>query len=201
MRLIVLFLPLFVAGCAVNAANEGDEPKAVVGSFEQIDGTQSLRAHLQPVPERGVRGSLEEYSSSGPSWSPGATNVLFYDLEAREGAWLFPEGERQIVGEEVLRDSARVRAFLYVIAEEDTNGDDVFDGADSLTIAVSDPEGRRLVRLVEGVTRHRQTIRVDDDTALVLFDAGGDVGALEVDLDSLEAGPQVAMPAPPRAES
>ena len=73
------------------------------------------------------------------------------------------------------------------------------DGRDARTIAVSDPEGRRLVRLAEGVTDYRQRLRLDDDSVLLLFNAADRVEGVEVNLDDLSVEARVTMPPPPRA--
>ena len=185
---------LALAGCAADAASESD-PESVVGAFEQVDGSDVLRAELR------TEGSGDYTASVRGGRATVSTNVLFYDVSSREGRWLFPDSERTILQTTELRDSTRVRAFLYVVTDEDSDGDGYLGNGDVQTIAVSDPEGRRLVRLAEGATRVRQSVRLDDDTVLVLFDAGGAVRAVEVNLDALEIEARVTMPEPPGPEA
>ena len=190
MRLLLFASVLLVSGCAVDAASEADDD-TVVGPFEQVDGADVLRAELR------AEGTGDYAVSVRGGQYARTTNVLFYDVPTRDGRWLFPDSERTVLQTIELRDSSRVRAFLYVVAEEDSDGDDQFGAEDVQTIAVSDPAGRRLVRLAEGVTRFRQSVRLDDDTVLLLFDEGGAVRGVEVGLDALEVEAQVTMPSPP----
>ena len=192
MRALLLLAPLLAAGCAADAADEGDGGWEV-GAFERVEGTRHLRAPLRPTGGR-VRG---DYSSGRGGYGP-AANVLFYDLDGRRGRWLFPAGARAVVSDQAVRDSGRVRAFVYAVAEEDTDGDGRIDGDDAWTLAASDAEGRRLVRLAEGVAEARPPVRLDDDTVLVLFDAAGGVGGVELNLDDLSVEARVSMPRPPR---
>lgn len=192
MRLPPLALAaLLASGCAADAADEVGEA-STVGPFEPVRGTSTLRAEL-------VTGrSGDGYASSSRGGYGGVTNVLFYDVEAREGRWLFPDSERTVLESRALGDSARVRAFLYVVAEEDSDGDGAYGAGDVQAIAVSDAAGTRLVRLAEGVTRFRQSLVLDDDTVLVLYDEGGAVRALEVGLEGLDVEARASMPPAPR---
>ena len=181
---------LAVSGCAEEA-----ESDLTIGPFERVQGHRHLRAHLRQDGEYGV-----SISGRGSRAARDA-NVIFYDIDGREGRWLFPDSDRVILSERDIGDSMRVRMVVYELVEEDTNGDGRFDRADARTIAVSDPEGRRLVRLAEGATRYRETIRLDDDSVLVLFDSAGTVQTVEVGIDDLRVEAEVTMPPPPRASS
>jgi hypothetical protein len=193
MRIVLCLSALLVlAGCAADAAEEA-ETALRVGPFERVEGARHLRAHLS----RQGGGYGASVRGSGQPDQP--VNVLFYDIDGREGRWLFEDSERAILSERDIGDSARVRMVVYEVAEEDTNGDDRFDHGDARTIAVSDPQGRRLVRLAEGVTQYRETIRLDDDTVLVLFDSAGTVRTIEVGLDDLGVEAEVTLPRPPGA--
>ena len=192
MRASLLLALVLLAGCAADAAGEA-ESDLTLGAFERVTGRRHLRARLAP--------SSAEYGSSvrGGRGPGRAVNVLFYDLDGREGRWLFEDADRSILSERDVGDSTRVRMVVYELAEEDTNGDGRLDHEDARTIAVSDPEGRRLVRLAEGARQYRETIRLDDDTALVLFDAAGTVRAIEVGLDDLRVEADVTTPPAPGA--
>lgn len=172
----------------------GYEVAAAVGGFAEVDGTPFLRADLGT----GRDGS---YSVSGRGEYRETTNVLFYDTEAREGRWLFPDAGHIVLQSVELRDSTRVRAFLYVLLETDTNDDGGLGPGDVQTIAVSDPGGRRLIRLTESARRFRQSVRLGDGAELVLFDDDEGVQAVEVGLDALDVRARLTMPAPPAAES
>lgn len=192
MRFILLAVALtLLAGCAADAAEES-ESEYTVGAFERVEGANHLRADLG----RPGRYDSGITSRSGGEWSP-SVNVLFYDLGAREGRWLFSTSEQVILQEEAVRDSARVRAFVFVIVEEDTNADGRLDGEDARSIVVSDPTGQRRTRVAEGVRSYRQAVRLDDDRVLLLFDAGGSVRGVEVGVDDVAVQTRITMPAPP----
>ena len=183
-----------ITGGAEPAAGSAAAASQAIGPFAEVGGTPFLRADLGTTPDGGYGASVRgEYAET--------TNVLFYDTEAREGHWLFPEADQVVLESTGLRDSTRVRAFLYVLLEADTNDDGRLGAGDAQTIAVSDPGGRRLVRLTERATRSRQSVRLGDGAELVLFDDGDGVQAVEVDLDALEVRARETMPAPPAAAS
>lgn len=207
MRLLLVPLVL-LAGCAADpggrsdaaraapgesgaAVASGSEVAAAVGGFSEVDGTPFLRADLGTDRDGGYGASIRggEYTET--------TNVLFYDTEAREGRWLFPEAGQVVREVSEFRDSTRVRAFFYVVLEEDSDGDGRLGPGDVQTIALSDPGGRRLVRLTESARRFRQSVRLGDGAELFLFDDDEGVQAVEVDLDALDVRARVTMPAPP----
>jgi hypothetical protein len=209
MRCLALSL-LVVIGCATDSGGRPDvagvggvgseaatasgvDVAAAIGGFSEVDGTPFLRANLGT--DRGGG-----YSVSGRGEYVETTNVLFYDTRSREGRWLFPEADQVVLQSAELRDSTRVRAFLYVLLEADTNGDGDLDADDGRTVALSDPGGRRLVRLTERARRFRQSVRLGDGAELVLFDDADGVQAVEVGLDALDVRARTTMPAPPAGD-
>ncbi|MEM0961048.1 MAG: hypothetical protein AAGK21_00745 [Bacteroidota bacterium] len=192
MRVLLLGLPLLIAGCAADAANDTRDLR--LGPFQQVDGTRHLRATL------GGSGQSNSRTSISDGYSPGyGVNVLFYDLDGREGRWLFDGAPRAILSDDPVRDSLAVQAFLFEVVEEDTNSDDELTPADARTLFIADPEGRRVVPLAEGVEGLRQQVRLDEGRVLVLFDANDAVEGVEVELETLKAEPRIAMPPAPSA--
>lgn len=181
------------AGGSEAATANGVDVAAAIGGFSEVDGTPFLRADLGT-------GRGGGYSVSGRGEYAETTNVLFYDTRSREGRWLFPEADQVVLQSAELRDSTRVRAFLYVLLEADTNGDGDLDADDDRTVALSDPGGRRLVRLTERARRFRQSVRLGDGAELVLFDDADGVQAVEVGLDALDVRARTTMPAPPAGD-
>lgn len=206
---IAVLLAFFFAGCGADDGRSGipgvttggSDPEAAgpsemaytIGRFVEVDGTPFLRS--------GLGSERDGYSSSGRGEYGATTNVLFYDTEAREGRWLFPQAEQVVLESNELRDSSRVEAFLYVLLESDTNDDGRLGADDAQTLALSDPGGRRLVRLSERATRFRQSVRLADGAVLVLFDDADGVQAVEVGVDDLDIRARVTMPPPPQATS
>ena len=182
------------AGGSEGATASPIEIAAAVGGFSEVDGTPFLRADFGTDRDGSYGASIRggEYTET--------TNVLFYDTEAREGRWLFPEADQVVREVSEFRDSTRVRAFFYVVLEEDSDGDGEFGPGDLQTIALSDPGGRRLVRLTEGARRFRQSVRLSDGAELFLFDDDEGVQGVEVDLDALDIRARTTMPAPPMEE-
>lgn len=165
----------------------------MVEPFEEVEGNRHLRGTL-------VRIYGDDYSSRrGSEGSP--VNVLFYDLDEREGRWLFSGSAQIVLRDEAVGDSAHVRAFVYELVESDTDGDGRLGAEDARTIAVSDPTGRRLVRVIDGADRLRQLRRLDEDTVLLLYEGGGQIGAVEVNLADLRVEAKIALPPIPEAGS
>ena len=200
MRLTLLLLVLMV-GCAADspAGDAADSPASsppdglIIGTFEEVAGAGHLRAELRPSPQRG-------YSSRGETYGGPVRNVLFYDIAEREGRWLFSDSRRAILSQQTVGDSGRVRAFVYVVAEADTDGDDRIDGEDRRSLAVSDPGGRRIVRVAEGVERLRRIERIDDNTVLLLYDGDSGLGGVEVGIDALRVEARAGIPPVPPAD-
>lgn len=93
------------------------------------------------------------YSKSSNS----ARNYLFIDTENSNKQWLFDTNEFLVadidfLSEKEYKDDDRVvRAILYTVIEEDTNGDKRLTGKDEMTIALSMPSGHEYKRVLTGI--------------------------------------------------
>ena len=212
MRALALpALGLLIAGCAADAAPEEDGPALEVEAFQEVEGSRHLRARLRLEPERGrIRDAIGSGSDYG-DYPGSAVNVLFYDLDGRQGRWLFEDNRQRVRRDLAVRDSGRVadpqssdprepgpvRAFLYEMIETDSDGDGELGDDDLRTVALSDPSGRRLSRVATGVDFFRSVRRIDDDTVVVFVQAGGRLAGVEVNVNSLEVEREVRIPPVP----
>ena len=189
---LALLVALLVAGCSAEAA--GPEPSDLqIGPFSEVAGTPFLRAELAPARASG----RESYSSGGGH----PVDVLTYDSGAREGRWLFGGTGQIVLREHAVADSGRVRAFVYVLVAEDTDGDGRLDGDDAQSVVVSDPGGRRTLAVAPQVDRVREPIRLADGALLLLYDVAGSVRGMEIDPSALRVSARVSMPPPPGTPS
>ena len=162
-----------------------DNKAATLGAFEAVPGTDVLRARLN-VGDRPAFGSGSRYADST------VRNYLFVDPESRNAHWLRPSMEGVFLHSINLPESGfnekppDVRLFVYTLVERDTNGDRQLTEADSKTIAVSDPAGKRFRIVVTGADELRDSRLLRSDRLLVLYSAGAKLMAAE--LNPFDAG-------------
>ena len=161
---------------------QADTAKASLGDFHAVEGTTVLRASLNLRPD-----SAAGYSSKGTSPKK---NYLYFDTLSHASYWLMPGNRGVILGTTELSspsteqpERATLQAIVYELVDADTNGDGKLTGDDLVTIGVSDPVGRRFVRLLSKV-EHFNSAHLGKGTLVVLYASSGKLRAAEVDLNS-----------------
>lgn len=174
-------------------------------------GTRYLIASLYA--ERGPSGHFSrfDFSSGSNDYGGVALNHLFYDLDSRSTRWLFPGLGQRILdtlplttASDVTTDGARatpreggdsrVRAFLYRVVTQDTNGDGALKGDDRSDLAASDPGGSGYTVLVASTGRFFGAFWVDEVHVLLIFEKDGAVQGVEFDVDKQKVTRQVRFP-------
>jgi hypothetical protein len=164
------------------AQDQVDSSKTSLGQFEKVAGTSVMRASL----------TLEQGYSLG-SGSKGATstqNYLFFDTASGKSWWLLPGHRGLILSEQEIPHrqyddrKTPVVAFLYEIVASDSSGDKRLTDSDLKSLAISDPTGTRLTRLIEGVQDVNGTDFAADGTLTVLYTAAQTLRAARIDLGS-----------------
>lgn len=171
-----------------NSANK-DQVKAKneVGTFTKVAGTVFVKAPLYLIQE------YEYFSATKESNS--IQNYVFFDAVKKTSTWLRPENKGLILSTTAfpeLIDSnfeaskVPTTAYIYLLAEQDTNNDQRIDRDDQKKIAISDPSGARFKVLIEQVDRFNgvTTIKDQADRISVLYISNQKLKASEVDLRS-----------------
>lgn len=205
---------LLLGGCGVDASSgsrtvDSEEPETQVSDFRSVSGTRHLIASLH-----GERGR-SSYSSDS-YFGGAALNHLFYDLDGRNARWLLPDLDQRILETRPLTSApdsttgdasvsprngggGEVRAFLYRVVSEDTNGDGDLDSDDRSALASSDPSGAGYTVLVESAERFLGAFWVDGAHALVIYETNGVVRGVEFDVEKREVTRHVDFPVAPVA--
>jgi hypothetical protein len=131
------------------ASNEIEGSTTSLGGFDPIEGTPVLRAELFIE---------QEYEFSAGSKDTRSTqNYLYYNPTENTTNWLLPGYKGIILATHELPadDYREVRTppkvVLYELVDRDTNGDGKLTQNDRRDIAVSDPAGTRLTRVLKDV--------------------------------------------------
>jgi hypothetical protein len=159
-----------------NVVNVGEKDKIseefTLGSVQTIEGTPYVQIPL-------YRG--QSYASAGSLYSKtserNTANYLFLNTATYESRWLFDGAGQLITDSEVLfsklkrsPDEARTGVgIILTIVEKDSNGDNRLTDKDAVSLAVSDVDGGRYRKLVEGIERLHVVRQIADDKVLVLY--------------------------------
>jgi hypothetical protein len=168
------------------ALGEIQKETAEIGSFEEIPGSEVLRAPLN------VR---QTYSLGSGTKEAGSTrNYLFFDPSSRSTYWLKPSMEGLILkakslpsSEEYGQKKPDTSVVVYLAVEQDSNGDERLTSADKKLIAVSDPKGKNYRVIVDSVDRLNEARLVRPDRLLILYSKGAKLNAMELNPQQLNA--------------
>ena len=196
---------LALGGCLAHAEDPPERDELVLSRFDRVADSDVLRATLGPKPERSRSDSNIGSSARGGYSETAAApaNALFLDATDGTSRWLFSDNAQSIVHDAVLAsaDSGRVLALLFETVSADTDGDDDVDGSDARDVVLTDARGDNATTVIEGRTRDLGRFRTGPTTEVFLFQAGGTVRAVSVDLTTREATPiplaEVPKGAPP----
>jgi hypothetical protein len=168
---------------------EGLRTKAEISDFEQITGTNILRASLYI--------SKEEHGLSNYKGYQPIQNYIFFDTTNQAFSLLKPTDQSLILSTLKLLDLANAeaiasadtrlaipRGFVYLIADRDTNNDQRIDYADLKQIAISDVSGLRFKVLIDGVTQLKGVSTVKNNRAFIFYLADQQIKSVEVDWQS-----------------
>lgn len=207
---------MLVGGCGASASSdspgtgEGSGLETEISELRPVRGTRFLVASLYAEQRR--------MSYSSDSYFGGAAiNHLFYDLDTRTGRWLFRGGGQRILETHLLSGSPAqgtnatitnatitsdqeddpIRAFLYRVASQDTNGDGDLDSDDTSVLAASGADGIGYAVLVPSVERFLGAFWVDQDHVLLGFESGGVVRGVEFAINKREVTRHVEFPIAP----
>jgi hypothetical protein len=162
------------------ASNEVERSKASLGDFARIDGTPVLRAELFVE---------QEYELSAVSKGTRSTqNYLYYNATEDSTHWLMPGYKGLILSTHEVRanddDDGRTppTAVLYELIDRDTNGDGKLTQNDLKEIAISDPAGTHLTRVLKDVEElNGQHLAEGGSDVLVFYTSAGSLHVARID--------------------
>lgn len=164
----------------VNVADEQlDRSEAQLGGFEAIEGSSVLRAPLRIEQEYGF--------SSGSKETCSVQNYFFYDSSDARAYWLIPGYEgliletRDLPEREYSGHEKPLVVVVYELVEVDSTGDKKLTASDLKTVAVSNPGGSKLTRILTDVEEVNGTHITSNGRVLVLYTAASVFRAAEID--------------------
>ncbi len=161
--------------------------KTQIGDFEQIKGTEVLRAALS---------LRKEYILSSGSSSEGPIqNYIFFDSTKKTSYWLKPKREGVILSAIALSENEDYKfeptkitpiAFIYLTADKDTNNDDRIGWEDRKQLAISNSSGLGFKILIDQVDRFNGSSVVKNNRVFLFYQLGNKQKVAEVDVRSQE---------------
>jgi len=171
----------------VNVPNDNQsqiDQKLVIGTFGQVTGSDILRAPVYLVQSYEYRAGSKESSS--------IQNYIFFNPNNKSSNWLRPTNQGLLLSTIALPDSSNdgkqttIISYMYLVADQDTNGDKQITEKDKKQIAISDAAGTRFKVLVEQVDQFNGTSAIKSDRVSIIYQSGDKLNAIEVDLRSQE---------------
>jgi hypothetical protein len=156
-----------------------DRSQAELGTFERVSGSSVLRAPLRLEQEYGFGSGSKESSS--------VQNYFYYDPATRTAHWLIPGYKGLFVAtyelpEREYREPERPAvAIVYVLVDGDSSGDGRLTASDVKAIAVSNPSGSQLTRVLTGVDEVKGASLTAEGRILLLYTASAALRAAEID--------------------
>ncbi len=171
----------------VNVKDDAVKSKTVIGNFEQISGTDIIKAPLSLLQEYDYRASSKESNS--------VQNYIFYNPNQKVSYWLRPKNEGLILSMTALPNLNERNltekplptiAYLYLVVDKDTNNDQRINDADQKSIAISDASGLRFKVLIDQVDQFNGVSAIKNNRLDILYQSSKNLKATEVDLRSQE---------------
>jgi hypothetical protein len=157
-----------------NVVDVGNKDKAseqfMLGSSATIAGTPYVRIPL-------YRGQSYPGSYSSRASDQYDVNYLFLNVSTNESRWLFEGAGQLIIVSKVLFNRVKSSkdelqtgvGLIYTVVEKDTNGDGRLSERDAVSLAVSDVDGGKYRKLIEGIEQLYSVEQITDDKVLVLY--------------------------------
>jgi len=156
--------------------------KTQIGDFEQIKGTEVLRAALS---------LRQEFDSSyGSKETSSIQNYIFFDSAKKVSYWLKPKNEGLILSTIALAENENYKfepskitpnAYIYLTADKDTNNDKRIGWEDRKQIAISNSSGLGFKVLIDQVDRFNGYSVVKNNRVFLFYQLENKIKVVEVD--------------------
>lgn len=145
--------------------------------------------------------SEQNYAMGSYSKSASSTrNYLFINTENDDKHWLFGTNDYLITQISQLpytrydEQGSDAKAILYYVVKSDTNNDKVLNSSDSLTVAISKPNGKNYVELLKDIDFVNGYETISDSTAILVFQRNNVGYSAYIDLDELTISEEEKLP-------
>ena len=151
--------------------NQSVDEKWRLGYLTKIEGSPYLM-----IPLYSDQSYAQSYYSKS---SQSIRNILFIHTETNERKWLYNTNEYLIVNDELLSEkeynekNRQIRAILYTVIKEDTNGDKRLTNDDEIVVALSKPGGEGYKEILSGVQVFVGHRFLNKDTMLIVYQKRG----------------------------
>ncbi|NEO71439.1 hypothetical protein [Moorena sp. SIO3H5] len=157
--------------------------KLQIGDFIEVDGTTYIMLQLYYT---------QSYSAKSTS---SIINYLFLDSETGTSKWLFSNNDYLIKGFRLISETnnntnntgesiSQVRAVLYQLMKQDTNGDGRLTNEKGMTIAFTHFNGNDYQEVLTGVDRFLGYKVINANSLLIVYKRDGIVYSAKVSLDN-----------------
>ena len=177
----------------VNVTDKTDlDEKWRLGYLKDVDGTPYLMIPLN---------SDQSYTRSYYSKSPYSTrNNLFIHTDTDQKRWLLDTNEYFIMKDEMLSvekydaKDRKVRAILYHMVKEDTNGDNRLTHDDLSVVAFSKPDGREFREILSDLDVFIGHRVLDQNSTLLIYQKKGKGYSAILSLDNFVLSSATELP-------
>ena len=149
----------------VDPADESVEETLEIGDLTYVEKTGLVHFSLLRRQSYDVSG----YASGGKSTYNNVINKGFLDPDNGAVRWLLESSDGLIVWERRItrgRDESEHLANAYLLVTEDSSGDRRLSASDNGALMISDPDGTRLVSLLDGVEGVNSSLAFDRETQI-----------------------------------
>jgi len=154
-----------------------------LGSITTVKGSDYLMMPLHSE-QRYSRGSYSKSASS-------VRNYLFINAVSRKNYWLFGKNDYLITQTNKLPNtgygegSKDTKVILYYVVKSDTDNDKKLTSSDSLTVAISKPNGKSYVELLKGIDFVNGYKTINENSMIIVFQRNNIGYSAKIDLENL----------------
>ena len=164
----------------------------LLGNITAVQGSEFLMIPLH---------SEQNYSRGSYSKSASSTrNYLFINSETKDKYWLFEKNDYLITQTNQLPNTGYdeqakdAKAILYYVVKSDTNNDKTLNSSDSITVAISKPNGKSYVELLKDIDFVNGYKATSENAVILVFQRNNIGYSAYVDLDGLSISSEEQLP-------
>ncbi|NEQ65875.1 MAG: hypothetical protein F6K21_10320 [Symploca sp. SIO2D2] len=177
----------FLSGSSHSTSDDTTTPEATLSTFQCIPGTEQMISSVLLdhqgkglSSKRGYHGETHNYSFFDKSQEtvtftkllPNNDYVIKRIIQLTEAGVPNPQAKNSGIVEPAefsCTDSPVIKWLLYLVVNQDTNGDDQLDSTDIPLLAMSDVSGKSYTELIPGVQRILNIIMKDSQQLMVIY--------------------------------
>lgn len=163
-----------------------------LGSIATVKGSEFIMVPLHSE-QRYARGSSSKSASS-------TRNYLFINVVNNKKYWLLGKNDylitqtNQIPSTKYDEQSKDAKAILYYVVKSDTNNDKALTSSDSLTVAISKPNGKGYVELLKDIDFVNGYKNINENSVILVFQRDNVGYSANIDLEELSISGEEQLP-------